>query len=502
MSHLQCSPVARSLLLSGWTTTVAAASAALLLVLGGCASPGPDTQPHALMTAPSSSSASSSADATPWPGARWWDGFGDARLGALIDQAIAAEPSLQSTQARIRLAQAALDAAGATTKPQVAGSADTTRQRYTENGLVPKPLAGSWVWNANAQIGASWELDLFGRHRAELDAAIGQLRAAQADRQAAHVLTAASTAQTYFTLARLLETRSVAETALLQRRQVLELVRQRVAAGLDTTVDLRQAEGLIAQSEVEIEALAEQIARTRHALAEITGQTPQALLTLAPRLATVSSTALPQTLPADLLGRRADLVAQRWRVEAATKNVDLARTQFYPNINLTAFIGLQSLSLDKFVEAGSRTYGAGPAIRLPIFEGGRLRANLDARRAEVDAAVDAYNATLLRALREVADEMSSLKSLEQQQRAQAQATAAAEAAFDLAVQRYRAGLGNFLTVLTAQTTVLAQQRAATELKARHLISEVNLSRALGGGYTAAPELLPAQLAATSATNPK
>jgi outer membrane protein TolC len=180
--------------------------------------------------------------------------------------------------------------------------------------------------------------------------------------------------------------------------------------------------------------------------------------------------ALPAALPADLLGRRADLVAQRWRVEAAQRDVDVAPAQFYPNVNLVASVGLSSLGLDNFIQAGSRTYGAGPALRLPIFEGGRLRANLGAKDAEVDAAVEGYNAALLRALREVADEVSSLQSLERQ-----------------------AGLGNFLTVLTAQTNVLTQARTATDLKARHLGSEVALTRALGGGYSA--DTLPAVAAA-------
>ena len=190
-------------------------------------------------------------------------------------------------------------------------------------------------------------------------------------------------------------------------------------------------------------------------------------------------------MPADLLGRRADLVAQRWRVDATAKDIEVARAQFYPNVNLVAFVGLSSIGLDRFAESGARTFGAGPALRLPLFEGGRLRAQLDAKRAEADAAIDAYNGTLLRALREVADEVSTLQSLERQQRAQAEATAAADAAYDLAVQRYQAGLGNFLVVLTAQTNVLAQRRAAADLKARHLGAEVALARALGGGYRVA-----------------
>lgn len=460
-------------------TTLAALLSGAVLVLGGCASPGDIHSSAVLQASPAS------ATATPWPAERWWQAYGDSTLDALVERALAGQPGLQQAQARLRQAEAAVGVAEAARKPQVNGSVDLTDQRFTENGLVPPPLAGSIAWNNSAQIGASWELDLFGRQRAALAASIGQLRAAQAETQAARVLLAGNVTSAYVNLARLVEQRGVAQQSLAQREQVLALVQQRVAAGLDTQVERRQAEGLIAQSRVEIEALDESLARSRHALAELTGQRPDALATLAPALAPLRATPLPAALPADLLGRRADLVAQRWRVEAAERDVDVARTLFYPNLNLTAFVGLSSIGLDKFVEAGARTYGVGPALRLPIFEGGRLRANLGARTAEVDAAIEGYNGALLRALREVADEISSLQSLERQQRAQAEAGAAADAAYDLALQRYQAGLGNFLTVLTAQTNVLAQARAATELKARHLTSEVALTRALGGGYVAA-----------------
>jgi NodT family efflux transporter outer membrane factor (OMF) lipoprotein len=465
--------------------TAVLASAALLLT--GCASPGDVHPTHQLADARTRGAA---PDATPWPATRWWSAYGDAKLDALVDQALAGQPSLQIAQARLQQAQAAVSVAGAARGLQASASIELTDQRFTENGLVPPPLAGSVKWNNSAQLGASWDLDLFGRQRAVLDASVGQLRASQADAQAARVLLAGNVAAGYFNLARLIESREVATQSLQQREQVLALVRQRISAGLDTTVDLRQAEGLIAQSKVEVETLAEAIARARHALADLSGQGPQALDALAPTLAAVHSQPLPAGLPADLLGRRADLVAQRWRVEAALREVDVAKAQFYPNMNLMAFVGLSSIGLDRFVNAGSLTYGAGPALHLPIFEGTRLRANLGAKSAEVDAAVDGYNAALLHALREVADEVSSLQSLERQQLAQRDATTAAEAAYALALQRYQAGLGNFLVVLTAQTNVLAQRRASTELTARHLGSEVALARALGGGYQTDPDALP------------
>ena len=460
-------------------TALAALLSGVVLLLAGCASP-QGIAPTRHVDAPADVAASD----TPWPATRWWQAYGDTQLDALVDKALTGQPGLQVAEARLRQAQAAVDANQAARGPQVNASVELTNQRYTENGLVPPPIAGSTRWNNSATLGASWGLDLFGRQRAALDASVGQWRAAQADAQAARVLLAGNVSAAWFNLGRLIDARAVAAQSLLQREQVLALVRQRIAAGLDTTVELRQAEGLIAQSRVEVEVLDESIARTRHALAELSGQAPNALDAVEPTLAGVRDVVLPATLPADLLGRRADLVAQRWRVEAALRDVDAARAQFYPDINLAAFVGLSSLGLDRFVEAGARTYGIGPALHLPVFDGGRLRANLSARSAEVDAAIDGYDGTLLRALREVADELDSLRHLARQQQAQEQASAAAEAAYALAVQRYQAGLGNFLVVLNAENNVLAQRRAAIDLKARRLTADAALQRALGGGYRA------------------
>jgi NodT family efflux transporter outer membrane factor (OMF) lipoprotein len=189
-------------------------------------------------------------------------------------------------------------------------------------------------------------------------------------------------------------------------------------------------------------------------------------------------------VPVDLLGRRADIAAARWRVEAALREVQGARAQFYPNINLAAFAGLASIGLDRLLRADSEQYGAGPALHLPIFDAGLLRARLSARTSESDAAVESYNASVLEALHEVADALGSLRSLVLQQAEQARAQDAAESAYGLARQRYQAGLGNYLLVLNAESAVLAQRRLATDLKARALETQIALIRALGGGYLA------------------
>ena len=173
------------------------------------------------------------------------------------------------------------------------------------------------------------------------------------------------------------------------------------------------------------------------------------------------------------------MVAARWRVEAALRDVAVARTQFYPDINLVGFVGLNALGLDNLLNLGSRILGIGPALRLPLFDGGRLRANLQGRAADADAATAAYNGAVLDAAREVADASASLQSLARQRFEQAQALAATESAYDLALQRYRAGLGSYLVVLSAETGVLAQRQQATDLQAHLLDKQVALTRALG-----------------------
>jgi len=288
-------------------------------------------------------------------------------------------------------------------------------------------------------------------------------------------------------LARAVEQRGVLQRALAQREEMFSLTRQRVSAGLDTAVELRQSEGLRPETRQQLEAVEEQIALLRHALAALLAEPPQRFVMLAPTLTTLRAVAVPDVVPADLVGRRADVLAARWRVEAAAGDVAAQRAQFYPNVNLVAFVGLSTLGLERLVNAGSQQYGIGPAIRLPIFDAGRLRAGLRGRTADLDVAVETYNATLVDAIHDVADQISSTRSVVRQQSEQAAAQASAEAAYDLATQRYRAGLGGYLTVLNAESNVIAQRRLTTDLRARAIDSQMLLVRALGGGYVAPPE---------------
>jgi NodT family efflux transporter outer membrane factor (OMF) lipoprotein len=480
VSDLVSGAVARTM-----TTLVVAVASMIVMALAGCVSPrGIDSK--AVLASPTTLGAEGPAAAAP-VAADWWRGFDDPVLADLIARATAGNPSLRVAAARAARASASVAAAHANEGPQLSGQLDASRQLFSENSLYPPPLAGTQRWTATAQVNASWEIDFFGRNRAQLDSAIGTERASIADADAARVLLAVNVARTYVQLARAVEQRAVLEHALAQREEVYTLTRQRVSAGIDTAVELRQSEGARPETRQQIEAAEEQIQLSRHALAALVGEPPQRLETLTPSLSTLHPIAVPELIPVDLVGRRADIVAARWRVEAATGDVAAQRAQFYPNVNLVGFIGLSSLGLDRLVRSSSEQWGLGPAIRLPIFDAGRLRAGLRGKNADLDAAVETYNGTLIDAIHDVADQISSTGSVERQQREQGAAQESAEAAYDLATQRYRAGIGSYITVLNAETNVIALRRLTTDLRARAIDSQMLLVRSLGGGYAAPAE---------------
>jgi len=458
-------------------------------VLAGCASFA-GIEPQSTLRTGQDVGLATAAPATPTApelSPQWWKEFGDPQLDQLVDQALQGSPNLRIAQARLARAQSVQELARSATLPQVQGTLDVQRQLYSEDSIYPPPLGGSIQDTGTLRVGGSWELDFFGRNQQALEASLGAGRAAQADVDAARVLLASNVARAYFQLARLQDQLQVAQRTLAQRQEALGLVRDRVRAGLDTTLEERQSEGALPETRQQIEALEEQVELTRNALGALVGQPD--LKVEARSLAQVKLLTVPGAVPADLLGRRADIVAARWRVEAATHDIASAKAQFYPNVNLTAFVGLSSIGLSRLLDADSKEWGVGPAIHLPIFDAGRLRANLRGKTADLDLAVESYNGALLDAVRDAADQLASSQSVARQQAQQREAQASAEAAYDIAVQRYKAGLGTYLNVLTAETTVLNQRRLGVDLAGRALDTQVQLARALGGGFQADPATL-------------
>ena len=424
-----------------------------------------------------------------WPTNDWWKQFKDPQLDQLIDEALARSPTLRVAEARTRKAIAAADASHAALYPQVNGELQMTRERFPEHGLVPPPIGGSWSSLNTLQATLSWEIDLWGKNRSTWEAALGEARAAEVDAYAARLALSVAVAQTYVELQRAYLQLDVAQETLREREQIYALTKDRNAAGIDSKLELKQAETALPAARERIVQLNEQAQLARNQLAALLGQGPDRGLAVArPETGALAALALPSALPAELLGRRPDIVAQRWRVEATGKDIDVAKAEFYPNINLLAFAGFQSIGTAGFLSAASRMIGFGPAVSLPIFEGGRLRANLAGADADYDAAVELYNQTLADAMRDVVDQVASAKSVDEERVQQRQAIATAQEAYDLALLRYREGLGNYLQVLSAETSLLEQRSLDADLRARELSVSIALFRALGGGFE--PPALP------------
>jgi NodT family efflux transporter outer membrane factor (OMF) lipoprotein len=257
----------------------------------------------------------------------------------------------------------------------------------------------------------------------------------------------------------------------------------RLDNGLDTRAELEQAQAGPPAARAQLAALDEEIAQTRNRIADLMGTGPDRGASIAPPAAAqLKAFGLPAQLAAELLGRRPDLAAARWRAEAAAKRIGVARAQFYPNINLAAYIGQQALFANLLWHSSSQIGGAGPALTLPIFEGGRLRAQYAGARANYDEAVAAYDATLVQALHEVADVAASERALGARLEQSRAALAANEEAYRLTRMRYEGGLSNYQSVLISEDAVLQSRLTVADLEARAFTLDVELVQALGGGY--------------------
>ncbi|HWY72941.1 MAG TPA: efflux transporter outer membrane subunit [Burkholderiaceae bacterium] len=457
-----------------------------MLILAGCASTH-GLKPQAELTGADTLAAGraltgTSVDPAAWPAQDWWTRFGDPQLDQLMREALAGSPSLKVALARARQASALADQANAARSPRVDSSLSATRERFSANGVIPPPFAGGWTTFDQLQATLSWDIDFWGKNRAAFEQALGLARSAAVDAQAAQLALSVDMAHAYVQLLRAYLQLDVAQATVAQRERILALTRERNAAGIDSRLELKQAEAAVPAAREQVEQLNETIALTRNQMAALLGQGPDRGLAIERPAAMASAdAALPSQVPSQLLGRRPDIVAQRWRVEAARRGIHVAQTQFYPDVNLTAFVGFQSLGTSSFLSLGSRQLGVGPALSLPLFDAGQRRANLAAADAQYDAAVEQYNQTLSDALREVVDQLSSFRSLARQRVEQQEALAASRDAYDLATLRYREGVGNYLQVLSAEAPLLTQEALEVDLRARALDLSIKLVRALGGG---------------------
>ncbi|MFC3549851.1 efflux transporter outer membrane subunit [Lysobacter cavernae] len=465
--------------------TVLTAAPLLAAILAGCASSRgltPEGVPIDADTLHSQRNLGPSAvSAAAFPRQDWWTSLGDSQLNALIDEALAGTPSLAAADARMRQAIAQAGLADAARKPTLGASAQYSGLQIPET-VAPEPIGGSYQGVGLLSLNFKYTFDLWGGERAHWQAALGQARAAEVDAQAARLTLSSGIARAYVVLAQAHAAHDVAVADSERATRLLTLGRQRVAAGLDNQLQIRQAESAVASAQQQIQASAHEIETTRNALAALLGKGPDRGLDIAPpTLLTAGTPQVPAVLPSELLGHRPDVVAARWRVEAAQHGIQASKAAFYPTTNLSAMAGLAAGNLGDLFGSDALLLQGGPAISLPIFDGGRLRNQLARSNAEYDLAVANYNQSLVGALREVADVLQASRSLDAQIVSGTQARDAAQQAWEIATTRYRAGLGTQLDVLAAQRPLLELDKQLTQLHARRLAASIDLDRALGGG---------------------
>ena len=415
-----------------------------------------------------------------WPSERWWTTFGDLQLDALVEEALAGSPALEAAEARTRKAIAQAGLADAARKPSLGASAQVLGMQIPQT-LAGDELGGTFNVAELLMLNLKYNPDFWGVDKSKWQAALGNARAIEVDAQAARVQLAANVARTYVALAQAFDAQDAANAEIARSDALVTLNQQRTEAGLDNTIALNQNRSVSADARRQAQAAQQQIDALRNALAALVGAGPDRGLEIARPMLATPDLALPSLLPSDLLARRADVVAARWRVEAAQHGIDASKAAFYPTINLSALVGLAAGNLGDLFGSDALLVNGGPALTLPIFEGGRLRNQLLGSQADYDLAVANYNQTLSNAIREVADAVQVARALDAQIASTRIARDTAAQAHALVMQRHRAGLSNRLDVLAAQKPLLQFDQQLAALNANRRSASIDLDQALGGG---------------------
>lgn len=462
----------------------AIAASCLCLAIAACGVPAEQATQRLRTVSDLGGTSQLAGDAAQFPDYNWWTVYKDPALDALIADGLANSPDMAVAAARIRAADATARQVGAAAMPQlgIEGSAGGNKQSYNQ-GIPPQfvPHGITDVGKLSATL--SLDLDLWGRNRAQLAAARGEATAARVDAAQARLLLATGIALSWGQLAAFENSRTQTQASLEALAGIERLTAERRRAGLDNLADQSLATARRAATEQALAALDESIALERNRLAALVGAGPDRARALPhPNPDFTAATGVPANLGLDLVGRRPDLVSARLRAEAGASRVKAARLAYFPDINLAAVAGLQSLGLSNLFSGDSSFAQFGPAVSLPIFAGGRLRGQYDAAAAGRDEAVARYDQALIGAVHEVADALDGKRALVTRlAAARTGAQAAAEAA-RLAQLRYDQGLANLIQVLAAEDSAASARRNLAELQVRAFILDVTLVRALGGGF--------------------
>ena len=453
------------------------------LLLAGCA---PDIRPA--LTPKPASDLGLTGPIVPQVDREWWRAFGDPQLDRLVADALAGSPTLEAATARVRQAEAALRQRGAETGPNVTLDAESQGARLSGRYTIPPPYAGTVRYIGTAAANLNWNLDLFGRQRAVIESGRASAAAARLDIDAARLMLAGAVVQSYLDLARAERQSTVARSSIATREGSLRLVNVRIRNQLASKLDATAAQTLLVQARQAAERAAGQRALAANALAALAGRGADYAAAIGPSALQLDALALPQVLPADLLARRADIAAAQARIAAAAAGRQAARRAYYPNINLIATAGLQAIGIGNFFNIDSAQVGGGGALHLPIFDNGRLRADLEGATAAEDAAIADYDRLVVAAAREGADAIASAQTLEAQQVSAGQVVQGFAETSRLNGVRVRSGLESRLDLVDTDIRLLDAQLTLANLQFDAALARVQLALALGGGFAAPQDL--------------
>ncbi|WP_260858365.1 efflux transporter outer membrane subunit [Paraburkholderia sp. BCC1885] len=467
-----------------------------LLGMAGC-SIGPDyvRPPVSVPAAYKESDTSSTSAAVPlspvtpgWTGATpadaaargaWWTRFNDVQLNSLEARVSVSNQTIQKAVAQLQEARAMVQSAHAAYLPTVGATTSVSRLHDSASVIGHQGTAGKSFGDYAVALDASWEPDLWGRIAHENDAARAGAQASAADLESIRLGVHAELAVDYFNLRGLDASKQLLDQTIIDYRQTLALTQSRLAVGVSSQADVSQAETQLRATEAQDIDLGVTRAQYEHAIATLTGE-PASTFSLPPVTAGFTPPAIPVGLPSELLQRRPDIAAAERRVAADNDRIGIAQAAFFPDLVLSATGGVESSTLTNWLTAPSRMWAVGPALVGTLFDGGRRQALTEKAQAQFDASAADYRETVLTAFQEVEDNLASLRILGQEASKQNEAVAAARQTVQLELQQYRIGTADYLEVVSAQSTALANERIAVDLERRQMDASVLLVKALGG----------------------
>lgn len=425
-----------------------------------------------------------------WPARQWWRAYGDPQLDALIERALAASPTIVIAHTRVAQAKSDVDLVRAGTNLQVSALAAVDRERVSSNGFLGAYSAndpaigatGPWYTEGIVGLGASFDIDLWGKQRAQVEAAIDAHNARLAEVAAIELELSADVAQIYYGI----QTTDQLIDLLVQLQDVaafdVDAHAARAARGLEPVTQTKLARAQLLATQRQLVAARASVTQLRESLRALLGAGPDDLADIKPAALPVTQAVLPATLSYELLARRPDLQALRWYIQSSFSRIDAAKAAFYPSFDIKAFFGVNALHLAELFTHASQQINLIPGLYLPIFDGGRLNANLSGARTASNTLITQYNQAVLNAVRDVAVTGSSLQELDREAALQAQKIDAVSFAQASAQAHYASGVGSRLTAMDARQAVLLERISMLEVDGKRLSQAIALSKALGGGY--------------------